>query len=54
MRAVFALAGRLERLTRPFLKNAALPFESLQEFAMSLVYDDGLPDNNAVLPLADD
>jgi len=51
--AVFALAGRLEKLTRPFLKKADLPFESLQSFVMSLVYDDGLPDNNAVLPLED-
>ena len=49
--AVFALTGRLERLARPFLKKADLPFESLQGFVMSLVYDGGLPDNNAVLPL---
>jgi len=52
--AVFALAGRLERLGKLFLKRADLPFESLQRFAISLVYDGGLPDNNAVLPLADE
>jgi len=51
--AVFALTGRLERLARPFLKKVDLPFESLQGFVMSLLYDGGLPDNNAVLPLED-
>jgi len=51
--AVFAIAGRLEKLTRPFLKKVDLPFDSLQRFVMSLIYDDGLPDNNAVLPLED-
>ncbi|MDR2687805.1 MAG: hypothetical protein LBB75_08625, partial [Oscillospiraceae bacterium] len=48
---VYAVMGRLERLAGPLLKKAKLPFPSLQEFVLSLLYDDGLPDNNAVLPL---
>jgi len=50
--AVYALVGRIERLARPFLKNVKLPFGSLQGFVLSLMYDGGLPDNDAVLPLA--
>lgn len=49
--AMFALTGRLEALLRPVLKKQPLPFESLQGFVMSLLYDGGLPDNAAVLPL---
>jgi len=49
--AVYALMGRIECLARPFLKKIDLPFESLRGFVMSLIYDDGLPDNNAVLPV---
>jgi len=49
--AVYAIMGRLEKLTGPFLKKVDLPFESLRGFVMSLLYDDGLPDNNAVLEL---
>ncbi|MDR1464837.1 MAG: metallophosphoesterase [Oscillospiraceae bacterium] len=52
--ATFAVMGRLEKLARSFLKNADLPFDSLQRFVMSLLYDGGLPDNNAVLPLEND
>lgn len=49
--AVFTLLSRLETLLKPLLKKAELPFESLTAFGMSLLYDGGLPDNNAVLPL---
>jgi hypothetical protein len=49
--AVWHLTGRLERLSRPLLKKVELPFESLQAFVMSLLYDGGWPDNDAVLPL---
>jgi 3',5'-cyclic AMP phosphodiesterase CpdA len=49
--AVDAVMGRVETLARPFLKKADLPFESLRGFVMSLVYDGGLPDNNAVLAM---
>ncbi|MCL2508381.1 MAG: metallophosphoesterase [Oscillospiraceae bacterium] len=49
--AVYALVGRIERLAKPALKNVRLPFESVQGFVMSLIYDGGLPDNEAVLPL---
>ena len=47
--AVDAIMGRIERLAKPILKKVDLPFESLRGFVMSLIYDDGLPDNNAVL-----
>ena len=47
--AVDAIMGRVERLARPVLKKVDLPFESLRGFVMSLIYDGGLPDNNAVL-----
>lgn len=46
-KAVYNITGRLEC----FVKNKDLPFESLQGFVMSLIYDDGIPDSNAVLPL---
>jgi len=49
--AVYALMGRIESLARPFLKKVDLPFESLRDFVMSLIYDDGLPDNDTVLPI---
>ena len=48
--AVYAIMGRIERLARPVLKKVDLPFESLRGFVMSLLYDGGLPDNDAVLP----
>ena len=48
---VYAVVGRLERLAKPVLKKVELPFESLQAFVMSLLYDAGLPDGEAVLPL---
>jgi len=47
--AVYVLMGRIEALARPVLKKIDLPFESLRDFVMSLIYDDGLPDNDAVL-----
>ena len=49
--AVDAIMGRIEALARPFLKKIDLPFESLRGFVMSLIYDDGISDNNAVLPV---
>jgi len=49
--AVYILMGRIEALARPFLKKVDLPFESLRDFVMSLLYDDGISDNNAVLPV---
>jgi len=51
--ATDAIMGRIEALARPFLKKVDLPFESLRGFVMSLIYDDGLPDNNAVLPVVE-
>jgi hypothetical protein len=51
--AVYASMGRLEALARPALKNIDLPFESLRAFVMSLLYDGGLPDNDAVIALED-
>jgi hypothetical protein len=47
--AVYAIMGRAEKLAKPFLKKIDLPFESLRGFVMSLVYDDGLPDNQCVM-----
>ncbi|MDR0531737.1 MAG: metallophosphoesterase [Oscillospiraceae bacterium] len=49
--AAWAITGRLDALAKPLLKKADLPFENLQSFVASLLYDSGLPDNNAVLPL---
>jgi len=51
--AVYHTVGRLERLAKPVLKKVELPFESLRSFVMSLLYDGGWPDNDAVLPLYD-
>ncbi|MDR1628658.1 MAG: metallophosphoesterase [Oscillospiraceae bacterium] len=50
--AVYILTGRLERLLSPVLSKVSLPFESLQGFVMSLIYDP-TPDTEAVLPLYD-
>jgi len=53
--AVHFLVGRLERLAGPLLNKITLPFEgSLRDFVMSLLYDGGWPDNDAVLPLFDE
>jgi len=53
--AVHFLVGRLECLAKPLLKRITLPFEgSLRDFVMSLLYDGGWPDNNAVLPMFDE
>ena len=49
--AADAIMGRIERLAGPVLKKIDLPFDSLRGFVMSLIYDGGLPDNDAVLPL---
>jgi len=49
--AVYTLMGRVDQLAKPFLKKVELPFESLQSFVMSLIYDPGLPDGKATLPL---
>ena len=51
--AVYHLVGKIERLAKPVLKKVELPFESLRDFVMSLLYDGGWPDGDAVLPLHD-
>jgi len=50
--AAWVLTGRLDKLAKPFLKNANLPFDNIQSFVASLLYDD-TPDAEAALPLRD-
>ena len=49
--AAYAILGRIEALAGPLLKKAELPFGSLRGFVMSLLYDDGVGDNAAVVEI---
>ena len=49
--ATYVILSRINKLAGRFLKG--LPFESLQDFVASLLYDP-TPDSNAVLPLRDE